>query len=391
MNWTPVIRSALLAFAPVLPTARLASQQDAAGPAAAAAAIARLAAEAPTQRVEALAQLAHGPASQGVLEAVALRLGDRELAVRRAAIDALLSLRDDLGGVREELLEIADHGDVVRWQTALDFGGRFAAAPNAAPHLAALQDRDPDVRRKAVAALCRLGDAAAPHRGAILALLQDPVADVRAAVACGVGQIGWDDAIRGAVIAALVDPAAAVRQAAAETLGRGHDDPQVVDALRRVVQDPDVDVRANALRGLGRCPQHAAVAAADVVASLRDREAKVRVAALEATASLQLADERALREARRCLDDDDRKVLLAALRTVARQQQAAAAALPRIVALIRHRHAEVRVEAVAASWAVSPDDDRGAAVLRLVEALTDDQSVVRSRSRLLLEAFVDRQ
>ncbi|MCA8950348.1 MAG: HEAT repeat domain-containing protein [Planctomycetes bacterium] len=325
---------------------------------------------------------------------VAAKLGAREPSARRAAVERLLTLRPDLRALQAELLEIvAERAAPVvrRLPRRVVFGGLRPAVGNDVPaRRADLASVDADVRQRAIVALCALGDAAQPFEAEILARAADPDADVRAAVARLAGGIGFSDAVRAAVLAALRDESAVVRRAAAEGLARHSDSPAIAGALRAAIQDPDVDVRRHVLQSLAHAGAVDSATAAEIVSSLRDREPKVRTAALDAIGKLGLGGERAVHETIRCLDDpEDYKVVLAALGAVAGLGVAAEAALPRLHALAGDEREETRELALRALWHAAPPATRGALALCTVEALGDRSEKVRKRAARLLRAFAD--
>jgi HEAT repeat protein len=278
---------------------------------------------------------------------------------------------------------------------ATDGGGRYFVKGRAALadttgidlFVKQLHAAQPSARRDAVAALCGLGEAAANHQPAVLALLGDPDPDVRAAVALKAGLLGWNPALVAAMAGAIKDPSAEVRRAAAAALGE-HDDREAVAALRTAIQDPDVRVRAEVLRSLAGCGSAGTWAGSEVVASTRDREIMVRIAALDAVRRLALTTPRAVSECIRCLGDVRPEVVVAALQAVAAQGRAAGPAMPTLLRLVHHDHAPVRSAALEAAIAVAEDRQRGAAVLLCIEALTDGTREVRDAAELQLQRFV---
>ena len=114
-----------------------------------------------------------------------------------------------------------------------------------APLLAALRDRDPDVRRLAVWGLSEMRPAVGDAAGADVArLLGDPAPQVRAQAARALGDFGMADAA-GPVAALLRDPDPVVRLEAAHALG-DLQSPAAAAALESARDDPDPAVRAKA-------------------------------------------------------------------------------------------------------------------------------------------------
>jgi len=340
------------------------------------------------QRVAVLTALGrHGAAAADHAPTVARMLGDPAAAVRAAAVAALVALRPALAPTVPDLL-----GTVTRrpaqapfLRTILVAGAR--AAPNLAAAASDLADRDPVARAAAIEQLGRCGRHAASYLDDVLALLGDRDPHVRATAAKYVARLDWNDAVCVALTKALRDPLARVRCNAAQGL-LDRDDARAVAALRGQVQDPDVDVRVAVLRSLGRSGAAGDPAGRDIVASLRDRETRVRVAALEAVRAQRLRGPRVLGDVFQSLASDDREELQAALRAVARLGRAATPALDRCLELSRDDRQEVRREALAAAIALATEPRDGEVVLRLVEALADPHQAVRGEAQELLADWV---
>jgi HEAT repeat protein len=351
------------------------------------AALAALDSRDPAKRSAALRLLAARPATPPIVEAVAVHLGDGWPAVRREAVAALLRLRSDLEPLRDTLLAIiTDEREAVSWSPCPRCR---AVCIDADACLHDLRSDDPGLREAALDRLLRSRRIAADHADEIAGLIADPDPGVRATLVAHVLVLGWTDATRAVMTRAMWDQDAGVRRSAAIAMGGLSDDTGVA-LLRGNVQDPDESVRWAVVRSLGRCGKAASPAAGEVRAMLRDRSARVRIAALVAIADLKLDDEKTLRETIRCLDEERPIVLTAALRALPQHGAAAAGAMPRLRVLIGHPSGLVRTAAVTAVWAAAPEHRRGEAVLLLVEALLDGDDRVREAAQKLLEQYVDR-
>jgi HEAT repeat-containing taxis protein len=229
----------------------------------------------------------------GSVAALRQTIGDREKAVREAAVDALgtLGTREAVATLvaaiapadRELKGVIAGRLKSMNWTPAdateravhAALHGRFdeaAAAGGAALDalVSALADRDPAARRGAAGALGRLADPAAA--GALVALFKDADASVRDAASAALSSIGLPAS--GAVLDALRDRTATVRAAAAATLAQIGEARVAADLLGRlaagspaqhagrdlriVATRPDLDAARQAADALERLLDHAA-------------------------------------------------------------------------------------------------------------------------------------
>ncbi len=335
-------------------------------------------------RLAALLRLREVEPTRAVQEAVVAAIPDDDPVVRARAIATLVHLRPDLKPAQKALRQSAPSPQI---QLALGRRGRWILPAVGDPRRAQdLGSADPQLRIRAIQEVCAMGEAAATFRATVLALIDDENADVRAAVARSMANLAWDAEVRRRVAAALKDPAAAVRGAAAEGLRIKTIDRESVSALRGAIQDPDVDVRRQVLQSLGESTDGAA--AADIVASLRDREAKVRVAALDALRTTKLRTDRAPREIIRCLADPDRKVLLAALRATGALGPDGAAAAARVLELTRHARDDVRGRAIEALWPITAESRPGFGPLRAVEMTVEEGKESKERAAAVIRAFL---
>jgi peptidylprolyl isomerase len=181
---------------------------------------------------------------------------------------------------------------------------------DAARFAAFLADPVPDVRRRAVVALGRIGDAGSV--AALAPLLEDPDASIRNAAAFALGQIAAPAA--GAPLLERVrpgDPEVAAR--ALDALGKVGDKsltPRVAEFLR----DPDATLRAHAAFALSRLGDSTAVPA--LVEASSDAAPEVRVQVLHALE--RIGDRRGAGAALDRAADADASVRPFALRALAK-------------------------------------------------------------------------
>ncbi len=196
-----------------------------------------------------------GPFARGDWRAVARRLDDAEVRVRRRAAGFLELFADCRPAAGPELTKALADADCFVRAAAARALGRFAktyqphdAAP-AVPELARrLFDPDVAVRLAAAGALEAMGRYAAPAVPDVARAVEYGDADNRVAALAVLRRIGPDHAAAALreVTAALAHPAPCVRRAAAETLARfgpAARTPATIDALRRALADPDHAVR----------------------------------------------------------------------------------------------------------------------------------------------------
>ena len=142
--------------------------------------------------------------------------------------------------------------------------------------IAALSDKEDQVRCAAVEALRKLGDpSSAPP---LMATLRDFAKNVRAAGSEALGQLNHTPAIE-PLRRALADKEWEVRQAAALALGRFHD-PQLVEPVAALLKDREHEVRESAARALGMIGDRRAIT--PLVLSLKDEKSNVRQCAMAA-------------------------------------------------------------------------------------------------------------
>ncbi len=156
---------------------------------------------------------------------------------------------------------------------------------------AALQDAKPSTRRLAAQILGRMGSPLATD--ALSNAASDADASVRAAAIAALGGLGA--AAPGTVLAGLDDPEPEVRLEVLKVLPKvtGKDtpvSPETKAKLHRLLKDPSLEVRMQAVAGLA-CAGDAEAAWNGLHAALTERDAPLRIAALETFADVaQLLD-----------------------------------------------------------------------------------------------------
>jgi HEAT repeat protein len=204
--------------------------------------------------------------SERVQRAVALGEYSRAASVGVAALDALLSVLDDLESPERRL--------------AIEALGTIKDERIVAPLVAALNDRDPQVRG---AALEALGHVQTPEASeALMRLLQDGDPAVRATAAKALGRLG-DAASFDRLTMALNDPHWSVRKFAIEALAQIQE-PRAAPFLAEVLRDPDAEVRQAAIEALAKLPDAAPLEL--LILALADPHSAVRDAAAEALAEI---------------------------------------------------------------------------------------------------------
>jgi HEAT repeat protein len=186
---------------------------------------------------------------QEMVQAVAAGIKDRDVRVRRAAIDVLETLGPAAAPAAGRLVEaLADRDVFVRWSAARTLGkvspAQAALVVPALAHL--LTDLDLDLRLAATTALERYGPAARAAVPDLLVAMRCTDAEVRMGAIRTLGAVGEPSAHRivPALAEALTDSDARVREMAAVVLGKfGPAAREAADVLERALQDRNADVQ----------------------------------------------------------------------------------------------------------------------------------------------------
>jgi HEAT repeat protein len=190
-----------------------------------------------------------GPAAKPAIEALLMRLEDKDATVRVNAAVALWQIDRHPRAIRA-LVEMVRRGEGTgAYQATVALGELGTPADAAIPALAeALRSGDEDVSRAAAAALGRMGPVAIPAVRGLLAVRGDAVARRAVEALERFGPAGVP-----ALVEALKAPSPLARSTAARALGRlgpaGH---QGRSALLEAVNDKDPQVRETAAWALGQ-------------------------------------------------------------------------------------------------------------------------------------------
>ncbi len=233
-----------------------------------------LADPAPRVRAAAFEALTDVDGMKVLADAVFAGIRDPDPAVRAAAAFHLYGLQRDARCPEALLALLGDPVRVVREATAFPISGLDSPPPALREALgAALAESDLVLRREAVDALGRMGEAAWPEVPRIRALAEDPYPGVRASAARALGEVAFDTPVVRQVLQGLVgDTVEEVRDAAEAALvaldhrrsaraapggpeplpgqsGRidswpEHGDPRRLEALFRAARDQGADALA---------------------------------------------------------------------------------------------------------------------------------------------------
>lgn len=197
---------------------------------------------------DALGQMGRDAAAAG--PELLTALADPDPLVRGTAARAVGRLAPDLPGAVPALVSAFPDTDAIRSVAAF----RAAAAGAVPPLVALLKNENPAVRRQAVRALGKIGEAARPHVAEIVALTDsDPEAGVQEQAAEALGDIGPSIAAEAIppLVRALKHPAVMVRRDAVRALGdMGPAAKGVIDDVKGMLKDPEEEVRKTAERAV---------------------------------------------------------------------------------------------------------------------------------------------
>lgn len=274
-----------------------------------------------------------------------------------------------LGPVVLERLELRslsgrlrDSSPAVR-QGAADRLGKIG--PPAVPLLLeALKDKNPEVRILACSALMKARPDPGAAINALVKLLKDDQPDVRRAAAWELG---------------LANFTFGLEEDADETKN-------TVDALRSVLGDKDQNVRIAAIDALASLGRKAGPAGDDLVEVLRDKDPRIRIAA--ARTLLRISRETrslVLPVLLELLGDTnpDSPVSQRAFGTL-REEEAEGPTVPRLIEILRSPEVEIRRRAAYYLGDIGPE--AMSAVLPLLELLSDPDPTVRFRAAQALAA-----
>src|SRR4028118_767336 len=195
--------------------------------------------------------------------------------------------------------------------------------------------------RELDAAIEKLGEIGEPAIPALMAALQDKNLQVRRSAADVLRQIGRP-AIP-ALAKALKNSDAGVRRDAASALGDiGAEAKTALAQLVPLLKDSDAKVRSSAASALESIGAEAKIALPQLVPLLKDSDAKVRSSAASALGSLGAEAKTALPQLVPLLKDSDAHVRKSAASALGRIGAEAKTALPQLVLLLKDSDANVR-------------------------------------------------
>ncbi|MDH4260475.1 MAG: HEAT repeat domain-containing protein, partial [Gammaproteobacteria bacterium] len=318
-----------------------------------------------------------------IVSALRTALDDLDSRVRRSAATALGQIGSGAAGATPQLIKRLRDVDpeVVRSAAqALGLIGRRASrADRGLKPL--LDDSDAEMRLTAADALGRIGRDSAASSAALVALLGNPEAQMRSAAASALGRAGEDAAETSAGLMKLLgDDDAQVRTAAAEALGKIGNSavPQLIASLNggnpvylqatvealAQIGEPAVPALIEALedgrrpllarqhlaRALGRIGNGKGKVVPALLRRLKDENALVRIATVEALGNLGSGAGAATSRLVELVDDRDEEILVReyAITAVARVAPASPEVKARLVEAVADSNARISEAAVAA-------------------------------------------
>jgi len=160
--------------------------------------------------------------------------------------------------------------------------GRLGDCRAIKPLIAALRDRNLDVRYSAAKALVKIGT---PSTKSLIDNMKNADSSIRSRVAGELGNLKTTDALK-TLIAALKDKTPSVRYNAADALGKIKQ-AGAVPPLIKALRDKNVDVRYKSAKSLGKLKDRRAAKA--LITALYDRDSGVRYNAAEALGKMRYA------------------------------------------------------------------------------------------------------
>jgi HEAT repeat protein len=284
-----------------------------------------------------------GEIGEPAIPALMAALQDKNLQVRRSAADVLRQIGRPAIPALAKALKNSDAN--VRSYAAYVLGRIGAEAKTALPQLVPLlKDSDANVRSNAADALEGIGAEGKTALPQLVPLLKDSDANVRSSAASALGSLG----------------------AEAKTAL-----PQLVPLLK----DSDADVRSNAAYALGRIGAKAKTGVPQLVPLLKDSDANVRINAAYALARIGAEAKTGVPQLVPLLKDSDANVRSNAADALARIGAEAKTALPQLVPLLKDSDANVRISVASALGRIGAEAKT--ALPQLVPLLKDSDAYVR--------------
>lgn len=269
---------------------------------------------------------------------------DKNSSVRKDVAEALEKLGWSPEDVKQRVIYLIDKG---KWNECVNIG-----KPAVEPLIAALKDKDSDVRKKAAEALGKIKDSRAGE--ALLATFKDEITDVRQYAAEALGKIGYSRAVE-PLIAVLKDKNEfdSVREEAAEALGELKDN-RAVEPLIAALKDKDrythKYIRKKAAEALGKIKDSRAVE--PLIAALKDEDSGVRSRAAKALGEIK--DNRAVEPLIATLKDKSKDVRKEAAQALGKIKDSRA--VEPLNASLKDEIAKVWVTAAWAIWEINKDN-----------------------------------
>jgi len=253
--------------------------------------------------------------------------------------------------------------------------------------IAALKDKNPDIRWSAVNALGSIGAEANDAVPALIAALKDEDSDIRRSVVNALESIGAEaKAVVPALIAALKDKDPHVRTSAATVLGNiGAEAKEAVPTLIAALKDEDPYVRVRATFALGNIGAEAKEAVPTLIAALKDENPYVRANAIDALESIGAEAKAVVPALTVTLKDEDSDIRAKAIDALGSIGAEAKAVVPALIAILKDEDPDIRTRAAFALGNIGADAKE--AVPTLIAALEDEDPYVRASATAALESI----